>query len=92
VCGLTNIYVVGDTVDEAISLFVTLDRQCHVQLLTEAASANGLKRTLIDDDDAEYSAKFIQDPHVGYLEVRSYHSFFYRYSNLFMFASVPTGI
>jgi ribulose-5-phosphate 4-epimerase/fuculose-1-phosphate aldolase len=60
---------VGDTVDEAVALFVTLDRQCHVQLLTEAASANGLQKTLIDKEDAEFSAKVINDPHILYLEV-----------------------
>jgi hypothetical protein len=69
---------VGDTVDEAISLFVTLDRQCHVQLLTEAASASGLQKTLIEKTDAEFSANFIQDPHVGYLQVCVHGSFFHR--------------
>jgi len=69
-CILQNhgLLTLGDTVDEAVSLFVTLDRQCHVQLLTEAASANGLQRTLIEDSDAEYSARFIQDPHATYLQ------------------------
>lgn len=70
----SNIHIVGNTVDEAVSLFVTLDRQCHVQLLTEAASANGLQKTLIDKEDAEFSAKFIQDPQIGYLQVRIRYS------------------
>jgi hypothetical protein len=73
-CVWSDYNIVGDTVDEAVSLFVTLDRQCHVQLLTEAASANGLQRTLIEDSDAEYSARFIQDPHATYLQVRSCRS------------------
>jgi hypothetical protein len=83
--------VVGDTVDEAVSLFVTLDRQCHVQLLTEAASANGLQKTVIEKTDAEFSAKFIQDPHVGYLEVCMRALFFY-HSFMLVSATVPTGI
>ncbi|KAF8228121.1 arad-like aldolase/epimerase [Tricholoma matsutake] len=56
------------TFDEAVALFAVLDRQCHVQLLTEAASANGLKKTVIDKADAEFTAKFTQNPHIGYLE------------------------
>jgi len=69
-CILQNhgLLTLGNTVDEAVSLFVTLDRQCHVQLLNEAASANGLQKTLIEKEDAEFSAKFIQDPEVGYLQ------------------------
>ncbi|KAF5367359.1 hypothetical protein D9615_010271 [Tricholomella constricta] len=64
-----SVVSVGHTVDEAAHLFTTLDKQCQVQLLTERAAANSggdLQRTVIDKADAEFSAKFIQDPHVAY--------------------------
>ena len=84
--------IVGDTVDEAISLFVTLDRQCHVQLLTEAASANGLQKTVIDKDDAEFSARFLQDPHVSYIQVRITLFPPLPLIHIYIFATVPTRI
>jgi hypothetical protein len=60
---------VGNTVDEAVHLFVSLERHCKVQLLTEAASASGIQKTLIDPEDAAYSGKLIQNPHVAYVNV-----------------------
>jgi len=68
-CILQNhgLLTLGRTVDEAAHLFVALDRQCKVQLLTERASADqGIQRTLIDKEDAEFSAKVLHDPHVMY--------------------------
>jgi len=41
-------------------LFSALDKQCKVQLMIEAAAANGLKKTLIDDEDAQFTANTIQ--------------------------------
>jgi len=51
---------VGKTVDEAVYLFAALDRQCQVQLLTEAAAANGIPKTIISKEDADYTAQTIQ--------------------------------
>jgi len=67
-CILQNhgLLTLGDTVDEAVQLFVTLERHCKVQLLVEAATASGIQKTLIDDEDAAYSAKIFQDPNVTY--------------------------
>ncbi|KAG6853126.1 hypothetical protein C0991_006736 [Blastosporella zonata] len=68
-CMLQNhgLLTLGSTVDEAAYLFTTLDRQCHVMLLVEAAAASGnIQRKLIDKEDAEYSAKFLQAPEIGY--------------------------
>jgi ribulose-5-phosphate 4-epimerase/fuculose-1-phosphate aldolase len=61
-CILQNhgLLTLGNTVDEAAYLFSALDRQCKVQLLVEAASANGLPRTIIDKEDAEFTANTIQ--------------------------------
>ncbi|KAF8063970.1 arad-like aldolase/epimerase [Lyophyllum atratum] len=69
-CILQNhgLLTLGHTVDEAAQLFTTLDKQCQVQLLVERASANNnIQRNLIDREDAAFSAKIIQDPHVMYL-------------------------
>ena len=61
-CILQNhgLLTLGHTVDEAAYLFSALDKQCKVQLMIEAAAANGLKKTLIDDEDAQFTANTIQ--------------------------------
>lgn len=64
------ILLVGHTVDEAVYLFVRLEKQCKVQLQTEASSASGVQKTVIDNADAEYTARVIQNPHATYLGVR----------------------
>ena len=43
-----GLLTVGETVDEAVWWFITMDRSCQAQLLAEAAG----KPILIDDDDA----------------------------------------
>ncbi|KAG6887623.1 hypothetical protein C0995_013953 [Termitomyces sp. Mi166 len=60
------LFVVGTTVDEAAYLFTSLDKQCHVMLFTAAASSSGLKPKVIGNEEAEYTAKFVQDPDVAY--------------------------
>ncbi|KAG6914766.1 hypothetical protein DXG01_015457 [Tephrocybe rancida] len=67
-CILQNhgLLTLGSTVDEAAYLFTSLDKQCHVMLLVEAASSSKLQPKLIDKEDAEYSANFLQEPQVGY--------------------------
>ena len=55
--------------DEAARLFTMLDKQCHVMLLTAAASSSGLKPKMIEMEEAEYTAKFLQDPEVTYSDV-----------------------
>jgi len=61
-CILQNhgLLTLGHTVDEAVYLFSALDKQCKVQLMIEAAAANGLVKTLIDDEDARFTANTIQ--------------------------------
>ena len=46
--------------DEAVQFFSSLDKQCHVQLLTEAAAASGIKKSIISDEDAAFTAKTLQ--------------------------------
>jgi len=43
-------------------LFYSLETTCRGQLLLEAAAANGLKKKVIDDEDAEYTAVTEKDP------------------------------
>lgn len=50
----------GSTVDEAAYLFSALENQCKVQLMVEAAAANGIPKHVIDADDATFTAQTIQ--------------------------------
>ncbi|KAJ3757509.1 class II aldolase/adducin N-terminal [Lentinula raphanica] len=61
-CILQNhgLLTLGNTVDEAVFLFGALDRLCHAQLLAEAAEANGLRKSVISKEDAEFTSKTIQ--------------------------------
>ncbi|GAA5924332.1 uncharacterized protein JCM15063_005604 [Sporobolomyces koalae] len=57
-----GLLTLGDTVDETMALFTNLDRLCGVQLAVEAAAANGLSKSIIDDDDARFTAATLQNP------------------------------
>jgi hypothetical protein len=46
---------VGRTVDECIYLFCLLEKQCKLQLLVEAAAANGMPKRVISPEDAAYT-------------------------------------
>ncbi|KAE9390640.1 arad-like aldolase/epimerase [Gymnopus androsaceus JB14] len=61
-CILQNhgLLTLGTTVDEAVYFFGALERLCKVQLLAEAAEANGIPKTLISNEDAKFTAKTIQ--------------------------------
>jgi ribulose-5-phosphate 4-epimerase/fuculose-1-phosphate aldolase len=64
-CGILQnhgLLTLGDTPDEVAYLFSALDKQCHIQLMLEAAEANGIKKNIIDDDDAKFTAATIQTP------------------------------
>jgi hypothetical protein len=39
-----------------------LDNACHSQLLAEAAAANGIPKRLINNEVAQYTADFAQNP------------------------------
>ena len=69
---LSPYLAVGTTVDEAVYNFSSLERQCHVQLLAEAAAANGLKKTVISEEDAQFTANTLQWWEVSYTNVRSF--------------------
>jgi hypothetical protein len=62
---------VGNTIDECVYLFGLLDKQCHLQLMVEAAEANGITKSIISPEDAEYTAKTNGYWETMYLNVRS---------------------
>jgi ribulose-5-phosphate 4-epimerase/fuculose-1-phosphate aldolase len=47
--------LVGRTIDECIYLFCLLEKQCQLQLLVEAAAANGIPKRIIAPEDAAYT-------------------------------------
>lgn len=63
-----GLLTVGSTVDEATYLFTLMERSCEVQLMAEAAAANGLKKVLVDDEAAAYTFKMASDPEALYRE------------------------
>jgi hypothetical protein len=63
--------IVGNTIDECVYLFALLDRHCHLQLLAEAAAANGIPKSIISPKDAEYTVKT-----TGYWEALYLNVFF----------------
>lgn len=61
--------------DEAVYLFGALDRLCHVQLMVEAAAANNIPKTLISEEDAEFTANSINEARRNYIKVSHMFSF-----------------
>ncbi|KAF5485078.1 Meiotically up-regulated gene 14 protein [Colletotrichum siamense] len=74
-CILRNhgILTVGQTVDEAAFLFTSMERSCQVQLLAEAAAANGLPKVLITDEEADFNFDVESDPESCYCEFQVYY-------------------
>ncbi|KAL0576010.1 hypothetical protein V5O48_005977 [Marasmius crinis-equi] len=68
-CILRNhgLVTLGTTVDEAVYLYGLLDKHCKIQLMVEAAAANGLKKVPISDVDAKYNADTEADPESLYV-------------------------
>ena len=59
---LSSLLTVGRTVDEAAILYSMLDNACHSQLMAEAAAANGIPKRVINNEVAQYTAEFAQNP------------------------------
>lgn len=75
-CILQNhgLLTVGKSVDEAAFWFLSLDKTCHAQLLADAASAgSGYKKIMIDDEEAEYTAKQVGGADKGWLAFQGYY-------------------
>ncbi|EEU37350.1 uncharacterized protein NECHADRAFT_97089 [Fusarium vanettenii 77-13-4] len=67
---LTNhgLLTVGQTVDEAAYLFTLMEKSCQIQLLAEAAAANGIPKRIVDDDVAAYTFKMTSSAESLYCE------------------------
>ena len=66
-----GLLTVGSTVDEACYLYTLLERSCEVQLLAEAAAANGVAKVYVPDESAKYTFEMSSDAETLYWEVRS---------------------
>jgi ribulose-5-phosphate 4-epimerase/fuculose-1-phosphate aldolase len=69
-CLLMNhgLLTLGKTVDEAAYLFGLMERSCQIQLLAEAAAANGLEKKIISDEEAAYNFQMASDAESLYCE------------------------
>lgn len=68
-----GLLTVGQSVDEAAFWFISLDKTCHAQLLAEAASANGLKKIMIEEEEAKFSYEQVGQPEKGWLAFQPYY-------------------
>lgn len=69
-----GLLTVGQSVDEAAFWFMSLDKTCHAQLLADAASAgSGHKKIIIDEEEAEFTAKQVGGPDKGWLAFQGYY-------------------
>ncbi|KAK3065497.1 hypothetical protein LTS18_006208 [Coniosporium uncinatum] len=63
-----GLLTVGGTVDEAAYLYTLMERCCEVQLLAEAAAANGLPKVYVEEEAAKYTFEMASDPEALYWE------------------------
>lgn len=68
-----GLLTVGQSVDEAAFWFMSMDRTCQAQLLTDAAAAAGYEKKLIDDAECEHSAQSVGGPEKGWLAFQPYY-------------------
>ncbi|KAI6752035.1 hypothetical protein HG531_006731 [Fusarium graminearum] len=87
-CILRNhgILTVGQTVDEVAWLYTSMENSCRVQLLAEAAAASGIKKVLIEDEEADFNFDVESDPEVCYCGVK------FSLSNTLKIAARPTAV
>lgn len=66
-----GLLTVGQTVDEAVFWFVSMDKCCQAQLLAEAAAGSrGEKPLVIDEEDAVYTYNTIGLVEAGYFSAK----------------------
>ncbi|KAF1994365.1 arad-like aldolase/epimerase [Amniculicola lignicola CBS 123094] len=63
-----GLLTVGSTVDEAAYLYTLMERSCEVQLMVEAAAANGIPKVYVEDEAAAYTFKMASDAESLYWE------------------------
>ncbi|RKK10736.1 hypothetical protein BFJ66_g17935 [Fusarium oxysporum f. sp. cepae] len=69
-----GLLTVGQTVDEAAFLMTSMEKSCQVQLLAEAAAANGIPKRLISDEEARFNYDAESDPDLCYAEFQAYYN------------------
>ncbi|KAL1583610.1 hypothetical protein WHR41_07767 [Cladosporium halotolerans] len=65
-----GLLTVGSTVDEACYLYTLMERSCQVQLLAEAAAANGVPKMYVPDEAARFTFESASDPEALYWEAQ----------------------
>ena len=65
-----GLLTVGSTVDEACYLYTLMERSCQIQLLAEAAAANGVEKVYVPDEAARYTFDHASDPETLYWEAQ----------------------
>ena len=66
-----GLLTVGQTIEEAVNWFVSLEKCCYSQLMADAAAAGRGRETIkIPDEDAEYSCRQIGNPKAGYFSAQ----------------------
>lgn len=54
--------------DEAAYLYTLMERSCEIQLMVEAAAANGVPKVYVEEEAAAYTFKMASDPESLYWE------------------------
>lgn len=67
--------------DEAAYLYTLMERSCEIQLMVEAAAANGVPKVYVDDEAAAYTFKMASDPESLYWEFQPDLEFEHRQGN-----------
>ena len=65
-----GLLTVGETVDEACYLYTLMERSCELQLLVEAAAANGVPKVYVPEESAKYTFEHASDPEALYWEAQ----------------------
>ncbi|KAK3109749.1 hypothetical protein LTR53_016648 [Teratosphaeriaceae sp. CCFEE 6253] len=63
-----GLLTVGSTVDEAAYLYTLMERSCEIQLMVEAAAANGVPKVYVPEESARYTFEMASDPEALYWE------------------------
>ncbi|MCP1968546.1 class II aldolase/adducin family protein [Bradyrhizobium elkanii] len=70
-----GLLTVGQTVDEAVWWFITMERSCQVQLLAEAAAARtGQALKTIPEESAKQASAILGSPRAGWFQFQTLYS------------------
>lgn len=69
---------VGQTIEEAVFWFVSMEKCCQTQLLADAAAAGrGYQTIKIGEEEADFTYKIVGTPTAGYFSGRAlFHKLF----------------